>query len=581
MRARTSTWWEEAVQNRLIALVLAIIVLVPLVTTPLGGAYRNVDALAVEGFTILLLCALLWRVKWNINHETVKTFFRTGANLPILLFVGLGLVSWIWSANRTFSAQETMRLASGVILYLVVAYQFRRSEYLSKLVDALLFVSIAVSLYGFVQYSQAAHNFAVGPFGDHQLYGSFLMILLPIVATIAITEQQSNRQLFAQCATVLLAANLLISHSRTAWIGAAVGLTCLLLLGLLGARRNLTQNFAQRKHQFIMPILLIVFAVGFFLLLSPQTSSILERATSISNFKSDKAVVYREGAWAGALKMIKVHPLTGAGIGQYPYLQSEYTGLGTALSHMRVGPRPSLSEAAHNFYLQTTAELGVPGLLLFLGILITFFVNGIMRFKDMEPGVRRHLLMGSMASVAAFAVDAFGSPSWQVGQVSLFFWLAMGIGVACQLPKAKGRAERERTLPNVAPIWSRSGAILAGLMFAALLPTVVASAGPGYNTVVSVDIEPKNASIVGGQTQQYTLFVTFQDPGGNQTTVDVSTDANTTFSKDPNSAGDLVGPNNRIYQSRFREMDTAFITGTYVFNGTPYSDTTSLTVHFP
>ena len=476
MRTRSAYWWAEAVQNPLIALVLAVIVLVPLVTTPLSGVFRNVDALAVEGSAIVLLCALLWQERWNIKKETVRTFCRTGANLPILLFLGWGLVSWSWSANRTFGVQETLRLAAGVILYLVVAYQFQLSEHLIKLVDVLLFLSIVVSLFGFVQYSHAAQNFAVGPFWDHQLYGSFLMLLLPIVAIIAVTERHYTRQLIAQCAAVMLAANLLIAHSRSAWIGATVGLICIFLFGLVSWRRNRTQDFINRKHELILPILLMVFAAGFFLLLSPQTNSILERATSISSYKTEKGFIYRQTAWNGAMRMIKARPLTGFGIGQYPVLQSKYTGMGMPLNDPHGCVRPSLGEQAHNFYLQTAAELGLPGIILFASILAAFFASGVSHLSKMKSGMPRHLLIGSMASVAAFAADACGSPAWQVGQVSLFFWLSMGIGVACQLHEVKGCAERKGMAPVSSPGWSRSVVALTGLVLAALLPSVIASA---------------------------------------------------------------------------------------------------------
>src|SRR5207244_2292570 len=156
-----------------------------------------------------------------------------GANAPALMFLLLAVASCFVAPVKAYALQETVRIGAGVLLYLVVAYQFRRSEHLSKLVDTVIFLAIGLALIGFIQYATSTEPFATGPFGDHQLFGSLLIVLLPIVAVIAITEKNTNRQLAAQVAAVCTTACLLLTHARSAWMGAAAGL---LLLGLLAAR---------------------------------------------------------------------------------------------------------------------------------------------------------------------------------------------------------------------------------------------------------------------------------------------------------------------------------------------------------
>lgn len=128
------------------------------------------------------------------------------------------------SPYKGYSIQETLKIGSGVLLYFVAAYQFKRSEHLSKLVDTLLFVAIAASLCGIVQFGMGEEQRATGLFGNAQLYSSFLVILLPLVATIALTEKSVNRQLAAQVATVMMVAGVLLSQTRGAWTAGAAGL---------------------------------------------------------------------------------------------------------------------------------------------------------------------------------------------------------------------------------------------------------------------------------------------------------------------------------------------------------------------
>jgi len=515
MLARSASWWSGLTRRRFIALVAAGVVFIPLAAAPLSRVVRSLDAIAVQGFGITLLGALLWRGKWSLDKESVTACLRGGVNPPILLFVCWVLVSWCWSRNLVFSAQETSRILSGVVLYFVVAYQFRRREYLRTLMDALLFLGIAVSLYGFFLNYRAGYNYAAGPFGDHQLYGSFLIIMLPLAVAVAVTEQEKGRQLCAQCASVLLGASLLISQSRSAWIGGAIGIGCLTAMIFAASRRDLAHRLATHKHEFVMPVLLIVFAIGFFLMMSPQPSSILRRAASLRFVDKEYGWTYRKSLARAAVTMIRARPFTGFGVGQYPLEQRAYSHRGLPLRLLDM--HPTISEQAHNQYLQTAVELGLPGLLLFLSILIVFFVTGIRRLRESESGARRALLAGSIAAVAAFTVDAYGSPSWQFGQVSLFFWLALGIGVACWLPRIKPSREMSSSSPAQNPAWTRAAAAIGFLLAASLITSVRASPIASIPRLHAAVLTAAPDRVRVGGTSILTLRIQFEDGSGRLT----------------------------------------------------------------
>jgi O-antigen ligase len=469
-----SSWWAQALQNRLIALVLAMVVIVPLVAAPADTRLAGAAALAFEGFAILLMATLLWRTRWNLSRESVTTFLRTGANLPVLLFFALAVLSCALSPNKAFGVQEVLKMGSGVLLYFVVAYQFRQSKHLSMLVDTLLFLAISVSLLGLGQYTADPAARATILFGNQQPLGSLLMILLPMVAVIAINEKGTRRQYVAQFATVLTAGCLLLAQTRSAWMGAAAGLLTLGVLAMLSAMRKSSpsmhnRNLAAQKHKMVLPVMLVVVSVGFFGLMATQNSGIVERASTLSDPASSASVQERVAHnWAGALQMVKDRPLTGWGVGQFPVYQLRYTHRGEVVTDGQY--RGSLAEQAHNFYLQTAAELGLPGLLLILGVLGSFLLAGLHRVDKMDTGIRHTLLMGSMAAIVAFAVDAVGSPSWQYGQVSMFLWLMLGVGVSCIRPKVK--AEEVEPVLAPSPRLTRSlSPVVACLALMALVPT--------------------------------------------------------------------------------------------------------------
>src|SRR5579871_4367275 len=113
-----TSWLTKAIQNRMIALVMAMVVIVPFIATPAGGSWSGPAALAFEGFSIMLLAVLLWRARLNFTRQEIVNFLKTGANTPALLFLGLIVISTIYcflSPNAkygAYSAQEALRQGS-------------------------------------------------------------------------------------------------------------------------------------------------------------------------------------------------------------------------------------------------------------------------------------------------------------------------------------------------------------------------------------------------------------------------------------------------------------------------------------
>jgi hypothetical protein len=198
----------------------------------------------------------------------------------------------------------------------------------------------------------------------------------------------------------------------------------------------------------------------------------------------------------------------------------------------------------------------------------------------MDQGIRRSLLIGSLAASVGFAVDAFASPSYQLGQVSMFLWLILGLGVGCMRPRSQNERDEEATTTEwtVPTRVARPVAALAALGFAALLPTIVLAGTSIYVTPVSAAIRPKSVIIHSGQSATFSLFVTFSDGSVRDVTLATGPSGQTTFTE-TGGMGTLSGPNNRVYTSLPTEKDTLTVTGTYTQSGNPpVSDTATVGV---
>jgi O-antigen ligase len=435
---------------------------------------------------------IVWRSKWDLSPAQLRTFAKTSANIPVLMFVGWVALSAILSPFKVFSVQYLLQIGAGAVLYFAVAYQFRQSKHLSMLADVLLFLAAVVSFAGMALFQLNDQLRASAIFGNPQPLGSFVMLLLPVVASLALGDKNAKRKTVAQITVVMMIGCLIATQSRSAWMGSIAGLAMLALLSSRVIERTQGKSgrgvsLKARKDQFVLPGMLAVVAVGFVFAMNSVNGSFASRAATATRLGSDVSAQARiQSNWAGAVKMIAESPILGHGAGTFAPLQHKYTGQGVELSQSLNGARGSLAEQAHSFYLQTTAELGLIGMGLMLAVLGCFWMSAWNRIPQMEAGIRRTLLMASAAASVGFAADAITSPSWQFAQLSMFLWLVMGIGTSCLRPRVRTESEVvavQFAAPSRRTSWvARPAAVALLLGVATLLPSAFTAArADGYN----------------------------------------------------------------------------------------------------
>ncbi len=437
--SKSANYWQQTVQNRMLLVVLLMVVAIPLLALPTNIAMQNVANYALRVMAALLAGILVMRARVATKKSEVMTFFAMGANLPVVLLLLDAIFSLLIIPReyRMISSVDLMRVVTGVLLYFALAYHVRRSEHLVKLQDALVAVSAIISFFGLVNLAINAQATQVNQiktslFGDHQLYGAMMMMLFPVTLVAAITEKQRLRQIAAQSIAAITFVCLIITETRTSWAGAIAEVVALLIFTQIAPKRSAQEPSSRR--QYLIPALIVLTCAGLFVGLGGADGALGARLNGVS---SQKALDYRNRMWFAAWKMIERSPIVGGGLGSFSRNQSDYSQFGrdVALMSQDKGKLPSLGENAHSFWLQTGAEQGVLGICIYVAILVTFLVAGVKRLRFLDGGIRRWLLLGSMAAVIGFAVDGLGNPAWQFAQIAMFFWLMLGLGVAGLRPR--------------------------------------------------------------------------------------------------------------------------------------------------
>ncbi len=306
-------------------LVVMLLSLMTLVLTLLSLIYRK-DKLppVTGGVRVWLLFALITLLYTFINYGGLKGVLAGGIRfcmLPLLpcAWVLLSKEQRVWRTLYVFAVASC-----GVGLYGM--YQYFTGALSVKWTDVDLF--------------SESFGRLVATFENPNVYGTFLLIALPVVLLSAVFAKGWRGKTFLWFTTVLLTVNLFLTYSRGCYLALVVSLFVLLVCKGRGW------------------LWVGVGALALCPLYLPE--SVMSRIASIGNL-ADSSVSYRINIWKGALSMLEQYWWMGVGIGDGAF-RSIYEN--HALTAVEDAPH------AHNLFLQFMAESGVLGLV----ILVLFFL---------------------------------------------------------------------------------------------------------------------------------------------------------------------------------------------------------------
>jgi O-antigen ligase len=127
-----------------------------------------------------------------------------------------------------------------------------------------------------------------------------------------------------------------------------------------------------------------------------------ERMQTIANYQEEGSAMGRIVAWKAGARMAMRYPVTGVGSGHFP------VALGTEFRPPEFGDQNLPWLTAHSMYFLVLGELGLPGIICFLGLLAANFRRATRLFKEVRgsPGPKEfeQLFLMLSASVVAFSI---------------------------------------------------------------------------------------------------------------------------------------------------------------------------------
>jgi O-antigen ligase len=301
-----------------------------------------------------LLLALAWVARFASTRHGVRDFF---ADHPLLSWAMLALLGWaaltlIWAPHTGPALTDISQYFLTLLLIPIAYTAVHTRRDLKVVLAAIVLGAILAALVGLVQPPDAEvveNARATGTIGDPNEFAADLLVGLSLGAGLAIARgSRTSLRLLGLGAIPLCGLGIFLSVSRG-------GLVAMVVVFVVA-------TFAAGRWRLAASLMLVTVAVGgvvYFTQFAPLPARERVLTTNGGTGRTD--------LWHVGLRMVKTHPVGGIGAGNYVPVSPEFTLEPGLIRHTELiftkEPKP-----AHNTYLQVAAELGLPGLLLFLSV---------------------------------------------------------------------------------------------------------------------------------------------------------------------------------------------------------------------
>lgn len=304
----------------------------------------------------------------------------------VLAWVGIGVLSLVWTAQRDLAITELRTLIlQPSLLYLMLRTTKHEAWLRTRLIDALLVAGFAVAFIGIFQFirgeaiitAEANARRLAGVYGSPNNVGLLLGRCVPFAVAYLLVPVDTRRRWAAGAALLVMGIALALTQSAGAlFIGVPVAVAVVIVLRF------------QRRAILPLIVMAALLVTGIAIALEyPRFSRLLD-LTEGTNF-------YRIRVWQSALNIIQDYPITGIGLDQFLYqFRGQYI-------MPDAWDEPTLSHP-HNFLLDYWVRLGIAGVFLFLATQALFWrwIWRAYRQQSLRDPLPTALIIGTMGSMA-------------------------------------------------------------------------------------------------------------------------------------------------------------------------------------
>ncbi len=385
-------------------------------------------------------------INWMTGTSPVnyKTFQQHILHAPVLLMVGWVLLSFLRATFQYGSSWvpyyigenlgELKRWLDPIIVYFLYFHIVRDRQRWKTIVAILMLGVFIAALMAIREYLTQSEGSSIessrigGIAGQPNILGAFFVYYMFLFAAFWLERIKQLKYWSFLVPFLACFRGIMVTFSRGAYLAFAQG-----VLGL---------TYFKHKLLFALAVLAVVFAV-----LNPWVLPEGIRYRMRTTFKPDTELVdpYNAGAleqqldmssavrltiWRGAMVMIQEHPWFGIGLGRFPYDIKNYLQQERWID-------------AHNAYIITAAEFGIPALIFLIVILLIVYRLTVIVYRHHPDPFIRTTALGFLGGLSGlFMANMFGS-RLNTTEVSGYFWILAALMARAHLWVREGQKTGE------------------------------------------------------------------------------------------------------------------------------------------
>jgi O-antigen ligase len=321
-----------------------------------GPVASGIKVLALLTFVSLALALLR-------DQKLFERFVRLWQQPLVLVMLAFMLwisVSILWASDKGAASGNTITFLGVFGLMVVIGMLERR--YLVLTWTAFVFsAALSVPAGYILPLPEGSDMLESGRFGPGGAGPNSYACLVAIAFFVAYFGLPWRRRMIAYLLAPVFLYGIFATQSRTGLIALFATPLLAMFVPRLAGRLGWRILFMYALGAAALAVMVLVIpSVG---------GAAAERYSSLSQIQSEDTWNARWSIWQGAFQVIISHPLVGVGAGNFAQSTIENSTYIAAKSAAQGG----LSGVAHNMFLGVTSELGLVGLILFVGVLFFTF----------------------------------------------------------------------------------------------------------------------------------------------------------------------------------------------------------------
>jgi O-antigen ligase len=287
-------------------------------------------------------------------------------------------------------------------------------------------------------FSEHGMHWIMSPYyNDHTAYGAAIAFFIPlVVALFAIDGKTIWKKLYYLLLMAVLLTGLILSYCRAAWLSMLVAFTVYVVI-----------KMRIKLSWLVIGLTIVVSTLYYFsddilykMGRNSQDSSgkLIEHLQSMSNITTDASNVERLNRWVAAFGMIEDRPILGWGPGTY---QFEYAGYQKGKYKTIISTNFGTGGNAHSEFIGPCAEMGFPGAIIVIILMITVFMVGIKAYIKTTDKIPKTLSIFAFIALVSYYIHGIMNNFLDTDKLSLPFWAAIAVIVVVDVMSKEVRCK--------------------------------------------------------------------------------------------------------------------------------------------